>query len=79
MIRYGNEPAPVRAELPGLISEMALPGKLEPEFTLGSYATSTFVNGSNDTERKPISGAPAGAGVQPLQLPAVKVNDPVTA
>jgi len=33
-------------------------------------ATSTFVNGSNATERKPNSGAPGGFGKHVLQLPA---------
>jgi hypothetical protein len=67
MIRVGEFADPTGAEI-------SFPAKLLPEFSLGLKATRTFVNGSNATERKPISGAPGGFGVHPLQLPAVNVS-----
>jgi len=57
-----------------VIREISFPAKLLPELSLGLNATSTFVNGSNATERKPSSGAPGGFGVHVVQLPAVNVS-----
>jgi hypothetical protein len=74
MIRLGGFADPTGAGPPGLISEISFPAKFDPEFSLGLYATITFVNGSKATDRKPNSGAFGGFGLHPLQLPAVNVN-----
>src|ERR1700686_4078269 len=74
MIRPGGLADPIGAGPPGLIREIWFPAKFEPEFSLGLNATITFVNGSNATDRKPISGAPDALHEGCWQLPTVRVS-----